>query len=156
MAGKPKERARLIILALLTAAVSVLYLLTSMTYQVVDGEKYYNQTHASTTSVLPLKAARGEIVDTNGVALAENRTGLNIVFYYSFLPKGRQNEIIAELIAICEENGETWYDPLPITPEGEPEFLDGMDREIATLKNKLELNVYATADDCMPELSPRY
>ena len=40
MAGKPKERARLIILALLTAAVSVLYLLTSMTYQVVDGEKY--------------------------------------------------------------------------------------------------------------------
>lgn len=149
MAGKPKERARLIILALLTVAVSVLYLLTSMTYQVVDGEKYYNQTHASTTSVLPLKAARGEIVDTNGIALAENRTGLNIVFYYSFLPKGRQNEIIAELIAICEENGETWYDPLPITAEGDPEFLDGMDREIAILKNKLELNVYATADDCM-------
>ena len=123
MAGKPKERVRLILLAVLTLLVSVWYTLTAMTYQVVDGEKYYGETQASITSVLPLKAARGEIVDTNGVALAENRTGLNIVFYYSFLPKARQNEIIAELIAICEENGETWYDPLPITSEGEPEFL---------------------------------
>ncbi|MBR4883945.1 MAG: hypothetical protein IKZ33_01385, partial [Lentisphaeria bacterium] len=149
MAGKPRERGRLIVLSLMTAVVSILYLLTVMVYQIVDGEKYYNETQASITSVLPLKAARGEIVDTNGIALAENRTGLNIVFYYSFLPKDRQNEIIADLIEICEENGESWYDPLPITLTGKPEFLDGMDKGIATLKNKLELNVYATADDCM-------
>ena len=149
MAGKPKERARLIVLAVLTAIVCLMYLMISMTYQVVDGEKYYDETQASITSVLPLKAARGEIVDTNGVALAENRTGLNIVFYYSFLPKDQQNEIIAQLIEICEENGETWYDPLPITSDGTPEFLEGMDKAVATLKSKLELNVYATADDCM-------
>lgn len=149
MAGKPKERMRLIILSLMTAAICVFYLLVSMSYQVVNGEKYYAQTQASVTSVLPLKAARGEIVDRNGAALAENETGLNIVFYYSFLPKSQQNDIIAELIKICERNGETWYDPLPITLTGSPQFLEGRDREIETLKKKLELNVYATASDCM-------
>ncbi|MDD6032597.1 MAG: penicillin-binding transpeptidase domain-containing protein [Oscillospiraceae bacterium] len=149
MAGKPKERMRLIILAFLSAVVCGLYLILAMNYQVVNGAKYYGQTQASTTSVLPLKAARGEIVDTNGTALAENETGLNIVFYYSFLPKSEQNEIIACLIEICEENGETWYDPLPITQSGEPEFLPDREKEVSTLKGKLELNVYATADDCM-------
>lgn len=149
MAGKPKERMRLIILSLMTAAVCVLYLMLSMTYQVANGEKYYAQTQASVTSVLSLKAARGEIVDRNGVPLAENETGLNIVFYYSFLPKDQQNEIIKQLIDICEENGESWYDPLPITTTGAPEFISGREKEVETLKQKLELNVYATADDCM-------
>ena len=148
MSAKPKERMRLIVLSILTAAIFCLYLLVLMTHQIVHGSEYFAQTQASTTSVLSIKAARGDIVDCNGIPLAENETSLNIVFYYSFLPKDQQNDIIAQLIEICEENGETWNDPLPITPDG-TEFVEDRDKEAEALKKKLELNVYATADDCM-------
>ncbi len=148
-AKKPAERNRLVVLSVLSAAFAVFFVLLLMSYQIVQGAEFNEQTHQMTSSKLPIKAARGDIVDCNGVAFAENKAGFNIVFQYAFLPKGEQNEIINDLVTLCEENGVEWYDPLPITPKGAPEFLEEQEKEIDTLKKKLELNVYATAENCM-------
>ncbi len=148
-AKKPTERNRLVVLSVLAAVFSVFFVLLLMSYQIVQGAELNEQTHQMTSSKLPIKAARGDIVDCNGVAFAENKAGFNIVFQYAFLPRSQQNEIIRELVELCEENGVEWYDPLPITRIGTPQFLDEQEKEIATLKKKLELNVYATAENCM-------
>lgn len=149
---KAKERGRLIILSFLAAGVCGAYILNLMNFQVVRGAEFQAQTQQLTVSKISVKAARGEILDCNGVALAENKVGYNVVFYYSFFPKADQNRIIAGLIEILEKNGEDWYDPLPLTLAADPVFEEGRDKDIETLRNKLEVNVYATASDCMYNL----
>ncbi|HIV18766.1 MAG TPA: hypothetical protein IAC82_05640 [Candidatus Merdivicinus intestinigallinarum] len=149
---KPKERGRLITLSILSAIVCGAYALQLMNFQVVRGAEFQAQTQQMTVSKIAVKAARGEITDCNGVALAKNKVGFNIVFYYSFFPAEERNEIIARLIQMMEANGEEWHDPLPMTVSGQPEFLENRDSDIETLKEKLQVNVYATADDCMYQL----
>ena len=149
---KPKERGRLITLSILSALVCGVYALQLMNFQVVRGEEFQEKTQQMTVSRISVKAARGEITDRNGVALANNKVGYNIVFYYSFFPAEDRNEIIASLIELLEASGEDWYDPLPMTVSAEPEFLENRDSDIDTLKEKLQVNGYATADDCMYQL----
>ncbi len=150
---KPKERSRLIILSFLAAAVCGVYILQLMNFQIVRGAEFLARTQQMTVSSITVKAGRGEITDTNGVPLAQNKVGYNIVFYYSFLPGGEErNRIIAALIEMLEDAGEDWYDPLPMTMEAEPEFTEGREDDIALLKEKLGVNVYATAADCMYNL----
>ncbi len=149
---KAKERGRLIILSFLAAGVCGAYILNLMNFQVVRGAEFQAQTQQLTVSKISVKAARGEIMDCNGVALAENKVGYNVVFYYSFFPKADQNRIIAGLIEMLEKNGEDWYDPLPLTLAADPVFEEGRDKDIETLRNKLGVNVYATASDCMYNL----
>ena len=150
---KPKERIRLIILSCLAAVICGAYILQLMNFQIVRGEEFLEKTQQLTVSKIAVKAARGEITDCCGVPLANNKVGYNIVFYYSFLPSGEErNRIIAELIGMLEAAGESWHDPLPMTAEAEPSFLENRDKDIETLKDKLEVNVYATAEDCMYHL----
>lgn len=150
---KPKERSRLIILSFLAAIVCAVYVLQLMNFQIVRGEEFQAKTQQMTVSKIAVKAGRGEITDCTGEPLAQNKVGYNIVFYYSFLPKGDdRNRIIAELIEMLEEEGESWYDPLPMTVEGQPQFLENRDSDIELLKEKLGVNVYATAEDCMYNL----
>lgn len=139
-------------LAVLTAAV---YLLFMMRIQIVDGAKYLEETLSTTLSVIPVRAARGEIRDRDGEALAANRTGLNIVFYYSFFPRERAAELVGRLMALCAENGESWYDPLPLNADGSA-FLEGREVDADALRENLSLSSYATASDCLYRLCERY
>ncbi len=139
-------------MAVLTAAV---YLVGMMRLQIVQGEEYYAQTESSTLSVIPISAARGEILDRDGVALAENRTGLNIVFTYAFFPQEGQAERIRQLTDLCLRMGEDWYDPLPINEDGTA-FTEDSDAEVSALRQALSLSVYATAEDCIYQLCRKY
>ncbi len=148
-AKKPTERNRLVVLSAMAAVFCAFFIIILMSYQLVKGAEYNAQTQKMTSSTLPIKAARGDIVDCNGVAFAENKAGFNIVFQYAFLPKSEQNEIILKLIELCEKSGIEWYDPLPVTKTGKPEFIEENEKDISVLKKKLGLNVYATAENCM-------
>ena len=152
--GKGTRR-RLLGLSALSAATAAVYLLSMMRIQIVDGARYLEETLSTTLSVIPVRAARGEILDRDGEALAENRTGMNIVFYYSFFPQERAAEQIAALIALCEENGESWYDPLPLNEDGTA-FTEGSETSVEALREALGLSSYATADDCLYRLCERY
>lgn len=137
--------------AVVTASV---YLLNLMSIQIVNGESYYEQTESTTVSVIPIRAARGEIYDRDGQPLAENRTGLNIVFYYAFFDFDGCAEQIAQLIELCEKQGESWYDPLPLNEDG-TEFT-GSEEDADTLREALGLSSYANAQDCMYNICEQY
>lgn len=147
--SKNAERNRLIVLSFFTAFVFVLFMVILMIYQIVNGADYNAQTVRTSTTSLSIKAARGEILDRNGEPIAENKTGYNIVFLYSFLPKAQQNDIIARLITLCEKNGEKYQDVLPINSSSPWEFLPDQESLVETLKEAVGVNVYATAENCM-------
>ena len=105
-------------------------------------------------------ALRGEILDVNGVPFAENATGYNLVFDRFSLDEDKENEIIIDLFKVLKEKNAPWVDNLPIVlgKDGNYQFVEGKDKEIKELKGKsrLNLNNYATANDCMNKLCKEY
>jgi len=156
---KPGRAAVCILLILLIFAGFELRL---MQWQILDGDKYEQQSLSSLTDSIEIDAARGEIWDRGGNVLAGNRTSYDVVYnaLYMDFTRGRRNATILEVVDLLEEYGEEWVDNLPIELSGEGEYLfkEDSEEEIAALKAKGMLNLadYATADDCMRELARMY
>lgn len=117
---------------------------------------------AYTTTV---DAARGEILDRNGAPLVTNRQGNSITFNATAFPKDQEkrNEIIVSLVQLCEANGVEYIDKLPIKvskKSGKYVFRNKEENAayIKWLKSKdvLNLNQYATAENCMDALIKMY
>ena len=129
--------------------------------QLVHGKEYAAQNAYSTSSV-PIQAARGVILDRNGVPMVINQSSLSMVFQSPFLPTdpAERGEILASLIALFDGEGAEWIDMLPIALDeaGAPVFLEGRERDIAQMKGAgyLKLNEYATAQNCLDALIGKY
>ena len=132
--------------------------------QLVDGEAYAAASNSLTPKTVVVKAARGEILDRNGLPLIVNRQGNSIIFESAFFPTAREQEqrntIIAALIRLFEESGAPWQDNLPLVfdAEGRIAFAPDMESDVAAMKSKdmLNLNDYATAQNCFDALIERY
>ena len=144
--------------------------------QVVQGDSYREQADASAVYTMDVSAARGEIVDRNGVALATNRVGYNVQFNKLFLPSEDLNETILKLCGIMTAKGQTWNDTLPISKSEPYGFLTSAEEaanagstenvdvrtekelaaDIESLKKTNDLNVYATAENVMDKLIEKY
>lgn len=109
-----------------------------------------------------VEAARGEILDRNGVTLVFNRQGNGIQFNAALFPykNAERNRIIAALIELCEGKNEEWVDNLPVIYDetGKLAFAENRDTDIKNLKaaNMLNLNSYATAQNCLDALIDMY
>ena len=82
--------------------------------QVVNGEYYRDYAEKTGTRTVSIQAARGEILDRNGVELAVNGLGRNIVFDKAYMRDGNENEIILKLCRLLESNREEWTENFPI------------------------------------------
>lgn len=111
-----------------------------------------------------VEAARGEILDRNGATLVSNRQGNSIEFNAAVFPsqskREERNKIIAALIELCESKDEEWNDNLPIIFDENNQlvFAENRENDINSLKKKnmLNLNSYATADNCLDALIEMY
>ncbi|MDR3345073.1 MAG: hypothetical protein LBT21_05745 [Oscillospiraceae bacterium] len=112
----------------------------------------------------PIPAARGEIVDTNGVPLVVNRQSNNLIFKAGLFPalknQAERNELILSLIRLLESKECEWLDKLPMEfdAKGNIQFSKDRETDIAWLKSKemLYVNDYATADACFAALVDRF
>ena len=131
--------------------------------QIVNGEQYALEGSAS-VSVSSVSATRGEILDRNGKVLVGNRQGNAIVFdatkFPSYEEQEKRNEIILSLINLFEKNYAEWINEFPIyiNIDGEYEFVPDSEYEIKKMlgEDMLDLNRYATAQDCMNRLIEKY
>ena len=108
-------RMRAGILLLLVVLLFGYFALRLYNMQVVDIEDKPNSvtTYKFRTRV---RAARGDIVDTNGNVLVTNRASYDLVFnHYVILGCGNPNERLLELALQCRELGIEYYDHFPVT-----------------------------------------
>ena len=109
-----------------------------------------------------VEAARGEIFDRNGANLVSNRQGNSIEFNAAVFPSKQadRNRIIGALVELCDSKNEKWKDNLPIIYDenGQLVFVEDRQADISSLKNKnmLNLNSYATAENCLDALIDMY
>ncbi len=131
--------------------------------QIIRGEEYAlaGSTFVSTSTV---KATRGDILDRNGTLLVGNRQGNTVIFNAAKFPSRNEqeerNKIILSLINLFEKNKAEWNDELPIVINGAGNYAYAGDSEheikVMLGEDLLDLNRYATADDCMKEMTERF
>ena len=131
--------------------------------QIVHGEEYEKAGSASVEKS-DVKATRGEILDRNGTVLVGNRQGNSVIFDASEFPSAKEqekrNEIILSLIELFAKNEQEWKDELPIIIDenGNYAFKEDSDHDISVMlgEDMLNLNRYATPDNCMDALIEKY
>lgn len=132
--------------------------------QVVHAEEYSTQKVALRSSETTVPAARGEILDCNGVPLVTNAQVSAIVLDASYFPSTKEqekrNEILHALISLTEQAGVAWNDNLPLVfdQNGNIQYKENADSDIAFLKSRdvLHLNSYATAQNCFDSLVEKF
>lgn len=151
-----KFKIRAWIAALLMLAVMGIFVSRLMNIQIVDAETYKKEIGNRTLYTQVIKATRGEIVDRGGEPMAGNRMGYDVIIDKATFPRGRENEVISNLIRLFESMGEEWTDNLPISREAPFEFLPDRGEDIARLKSFLEVHDYASAKDVLYWLDDRF
>ena len=162
--GKKGGKIRLIISICLILGVFTVLGARLVKLQLVDGKKYEAAGMASSSNTATVKAARGEILDRNGNPLVINRQGNSIIFDAAYFPSAKKqserDSIILKLINIIESQNETWIDNLPLVfdSSGKIVFAENRESDIKKMKSKdmLNLNEYATAQNCMDALVAKY
>ncbi len=156
-----KLKRRNIIIVAIVIGVFALFAANLFRIQVVNADNSGDK--VVTASTVTVEAARGEIYDRNGKVLVTNRQSNSVIFDSNYFPSQSQMEtrveIIYSLIKLFEDNGSEWLDTLPIKiKNGKAVFEEGRDSDIAYLKSKdfLNLNEYATAQNCLDALIERY
>ncbi len=124
--------------------------------QIVDGEKYLAMTQSTYTAEQPIEAARGKISDRNGVVLNTNKLSYSVNLQRASLAPGTENEIIYRVITVLLKNDEEWNDSLPISITAPYSFNRDSDAKIDSMKEEIDVGVYATVDDCMAALYKMY
>ncbi|MCM1285107.1 MAG: penicillin-binding transpeptidase domain-containing protein [Acetobacter sp.] len=133
------------------------------TIQIRDNEYYKSINNTVDTYVIPIEAARGEIVDRNGNSLVTNRQGnsiiLNAIYFPSSEENNERNKVIFNLIKLFEHNKEEFVQNLPLkfSKSGKIRFTDD-EQAITTMKSKdmLNLQPYATAQNCYDAVIEKY
>lgn len=127
-----------------------------MTIQIVDSEDYVESVETYQTVEQSIASFRGEIVDANGKNIVSNKLGFDIIVDKSKFPSDltEGNEVLLETYRLAQEYGSNWEDTLPITMSEPYTFTD--DSDLDTLRSRLGVNVYATAEDCMYKLVKDY
>lgn len=95
--------------AILAGFVAVLY-----QAQIVEGADYRSNSTVRNIQPEQVDSVRGEILDRYGRVLVTNEVSYNVTLDYSAMGSGR-NEILAQLLDICREEGVAWTDDLPIS-----------------------------------------
>lgn len=156
-----KENIREIIIIAFVVLVFTLFGVNLFRIQVINAPS--EEDRIITSSSTKVEAARGEIYDRNGKLLVTNSQSNSLIFDDNFFPKAKEMEkrveIIDALIKLFEENDAEWRDELPIKiKNGKAVFKSDSEASIAYLKSKdfLNLNEYATAENCLDALIERY
>ena len=146
---KPARKGRYVFAGLLLLIVGLLYAAKLAKWQILSGDTWLKVADRSSTDTVEMIAARGEIIDLNGVGLAVNQTGYAIRFNGATMTSATKNKTILTLIRLLNSRGEKWADELPIAVDakGNYQFPAGRDADVAYLKSKSFLNLepYATA-----------
>ena len=107
---------RLLALAGILGAVLLVYLGVLYNIQVNEHEEYLAKSIHSIAQEETIEASRGVITDRKGRVLVSNRSVYNLSFDSSLLKTGQdQNEAILRLLELCQDQGRTWSDSLPIS-----------------------------------------
>lgn len=156
MRKKKKMNPRVVFLIVLLLAVFIIFGVRLADFQIINTEGYATVKSNQSSFTTTLSATRGEILDRYGRALVKNREGYDVTVNKAYMNDGDLNGTILELIDLFKDAGVEWTDNLPMSPSAPFGFNPESERSVSSLKANIELNDYATAENCFEEMVLRY
>ena len=155
---------RMRLLIAVAAVLISLYVLRLIFLQLVNGDSFKARATNTTDYNFTVTAARGDIVDSEGRRIAASTTSYNVVLSKLLMGDEDLDGMLQRIVEMLQASGESWNDSLLI---GEPdaaghyEFTAAADsasdqKALASMKEGLGLQQYATADDVMEKLVEDY
>ena len=146
---KKQKNNRVAVLCMILAVILAVYGVRLFDWQIVNQDKYIDQSLATSATYTTIQAARGEILDCYGRAFATNKEAYNLVFNKIYLPDDKLNETILTLCGLLNKAGEKWEDHCPLTGKAPYAFVEDGKISPATMIRELGLAHYATAQNCV-------
>ncbi len=149
-------RSSFLILLVLAATVAAIYRLLML--QIVSTDDAPVKVDRVSVYSQVMQANRGEIVDCNGEAIVSNKIGYSLIVEKAFFPSdaAEGNAILLNITQLLADSGYDWNDTLPISKELPYTFEAEDEQAISKLKKMLNLNDYATAENCIDKLISDY
>ncbi|MCI6560523.1 MAG: hypothetical protein MR434_03815 [Ruminococcus sp.] len=127
-----------------------------MKIQIVKGDDIVNMNENSVSTLVytrNTKATRGEIVDFSGNLIVGNKTSTDIILQKALFPEDNQkgNEILLQVYRELKERGFSLEQEIPVSDTA-PYVFTGEEKDQEKLKKDINLNVYATAENCIDKL----
>ena len=155
---------RLAFLGISLVVILALYFATLYKYQIVDGNRYYEESTNSIVSEETVIAARGNILDRYGRLLVSNRNCNNLLIdtdeLFASDDNNYANDAILRMCTIIQENGDNYTDELPISKtapfEFEPEMSVLQRTRLDAWLQANDLDSDASAVEVMAKMRSRY
>ncbi len=155
---------RLAVLGIFVFAVLSIFFVKLYQLQIVDGNRYYEESINSIHSEEDVVAARGNIMDRYGRLLVSNRNCNNLLIdvnklFYSGLDDNEINARILQMCQIIDANGDSYNDELPISQDPPWEFEEMSIWQSTLMNGWLEQNdlpLDASAVEVMAMMRTRY
>ena len=110
-----RNNARIWVVCAVALVAAVIFIGRLYFLQIVSGEEYLERSAKRTSRTVTVTAPRGEILDRFGRPLVTNRMSFSLVFDATTWDKSRREEIVGELITLCEGAGQEYTDTLPVS-----------------------------------------
>ena len=156
MKEKSKLRRRALMLLGGVLVVMAIFSVKLFQLQVVEGAENLDKAASTTLIELPLPAARGEIVDRYGRAIATNRAAYHLWIIKPLLPDEQLNEVLVRMVEILTGAGERWNDETPLSDAAPYQFEEGRQADVERMKTTLGLAGYASAQNVWDRMVERY
>lgn len=129
-----------------------------MKIQLVEQNEYKEKTSARSVYKQTIASSRGEIVDADGSLIVGNKVGYNVIIQPDSFPADNEkgNEVILEIAKLLKKNDIEWQQSLSISESKPYKFTTDDNTVIKKIKSKLNLNVYATAENCIDKIIDDY
>lgn len=150
---------RIIICGVVVALIFLGFGLRLFDWQILNSDQYKEISAQSTSYTDVSDATRGEILDVNGKELAVNKTAYNIAINKIYVAQDSLNDVISQLIDLCDVCETPYVDALPIVIEnGAVSFESDSETELSYITGESMLNdsTLEIADEVLQALALRY
>ncbi len=157
------KKERLIALTLIFAILLTVYVVALYRLQIIEGEKYYEESRNNMVTTSTVTAARGNILDRYGRVLVTNKSSYDLTINTDELfpsdDSVDSNAVILKLVNMVRDYGDDYIDDLPITTSPPFEFEDMSEQDQARLDAYMEQNDVpenASAVEVLSSMRTRY
>lgn len=145
---------RILILQIILIIISIVFICRLFWLQVINGEEYRKKSSSKLLRTTKVEAPRGEIDDRNGVVLATNRLGYDVVIYKTAISNEELNQILLNIANILEKNNDKYISNLPFDSNGEFDFYTKSIKD--TFYSVYGLEEGVTAKESIDKLCKKY
>ena len=111
---KEKKFTRYTVIVILTIAIFSIIAAKLYYLQVLNGQYYKNEANAKDYKAITIEAPRGLITDKNGISLATEVLGYNVVYTDTTKTRTQIFTTLQKVFEILDENGEATTDSFPL------------------------------------------